>query len=260
MSYIRISVGTITACTCKNNTRLTTNICEACSMPWLSFTHSVAIIAGGCDARVFQGGRAALATDGSPVERPSDASRAGATDGVTSMEGGPSDSDGAADRPSRDRRGPPTPGGTAMAGDATDDAGDLRFPRGQLSGCVGRAVRWRDDDCVRLVLETASASDRKRRFWLHDQQRRRRDERYAPSLSIFYTNGDSIARSIYVGVSGNESQGFLGVFPPTGDWNTVSSISLTMSGLRPGRKTTLLNSSIVDSEAPALPISTGSSL
>src|SRR5207237_995967 len=58
-------------------------------------------------------------------------------------------------------------------------------------------------------------------------------------LSIFYTNGDSISRSIHVGVSGNASQSFLGVFPPTGDWNTVSSVSLTISGFRAGANNTL---------------------
>jgi hypothetical protein len=210
----------------------------------LSFT-SVAIIAGGCDAQVFQGGRAALATDGSPVERPSDASRAGATDGVTSMEGGPSDSDGAADRPSQTDAAADA-GGIAMAGDATDagtsDSQEVSYQA--VSGVPFGGVMTiacglcSNGERVRLSADSG--------FTINNVDAGTNGTHV---LSIFYTNGDSIARSIYVGVSGNESQGFLGVFPPTGDWNTVSSISLTMSGFRAGANNTL--EFFIDSEHSA---------
>jgi hypothetical protein len=58
-------------------------------------------------------------------------------------------------------------------------------------------------------------------------------------LSLSYVNGGPNNLSIYVGVNGNDSQRFLGVFPPTGGWNTVSSVSLSMSGFKPGTNNSL---------------------
>lgn len=177
-----------------------------------------------------------LATDGGPVGRPSDASRSDATGAVASMEGGVADSGGNADGGSATAPDAHSVAGDAPLGDATDagtsDSQGVSYQA--VSGVqFGGVMTIACNSCsngerVRLSADSGFTIDNV-------------DAGTSGThvLSIFYTNGDSIARSIYVGVSGNESQGFLGVFPPTGDWNTVSSVSLTMSGFRAGTNNTV---------------------
>ena len=53
-------------------------------------------------------------------------------------------------------------------------------------------------------------------------------------LVVYYTNGDSVPRTIYVGINGLASQVFPAFFPPTGGWNNVASVALSLSGFRAG--------------------------
>jgi hypothetical protein len=53
-------------------------------------------------------------------------------------------------------------------------------------------------------------------------------------LVVRFTNGDTKDRSLYVGVNGNDSQAFWWIFKPTGGWDKVSSMALTLSGWRSG--------------------------
>jgi hypothetical protein len=210
----------------------------------LSFT-SVAIIAVGCDPRVLRGGTAVLATDGGPAERPPAGSRADATEAVASIEGGPADSGG-------DAGGPSQPDAAAdagaMAGDAHSVAGDaLPGDAADARTSDSQGVSYQAESGVPfgsvITIACSSCSNGERVKLGADSGFTLNNVDAGTSgthvLSIFYTNGDSIARSIYVGVSGNESQGFLGVFPPTGDWTTVSSVSLTISGFRAGTNNTV---------------------
>jgi F5/8 type C domain len=59
-------------------------------------------------------------------------------------------------------------------------------------------------------------------------------------LVIYYTNGDSKGRSIYIGVNGGDSQLLLAVFPPTGNWTSVSSITVPLSGFKAGSNNTIM--------------------
>jgi hypothetical protein len=68
-------------------------------------------------------------------------------------------------------------------------------------------------------------------------------------LVVHYTNGDSVPRSIYVGVNGGGSQAFPAVFPPTGAWNRVSEIGLSLSGFRAGTNNEV--TFFIDTERPA---------
>jgi hypothetical protein len=68
-------------------------------------------------------------------------------------------------------------------------------------------------------------------------------------LVVYYTNGDSVPRSIYVGVNGGASQVFPGLFPPTGAWNKVSGIGLPLSGFRAGSNNEV--TIFIDTEQPA---------
>jgi hypothetical protein len=206
---------------------------------------SVAIIAAGCDAQALRGGTEALEPDG-PVERPSDASRSDALDAAASMEGGAADSSGDADGGGATARDGYSFSGDAPLGDAADaetsDSQGVSYqavsgvPFGGVmtiacSSCSnGERVRLSADSGFTINNVDAGTSG-------------------THVLTIFYTNGDSIARSIYVGVSGNESQAFLGVFPPTGDWNMISSVSLTVSGFRAGTNNTV--EFFIDSEHSA---------
>jgi hypothetical protein len=60
------------------------------------------------------------------------------------------------------------------------------------------------------------------------------------TLIIYYSNADSINRSIYVGVNGGDSQMLLAVFPPSGGAGNVSSIALPLSGFNAGSNNTLM--------------------
>jgi hypothetical protein len=58
-------------------------------------------------------------------------------------------------------------------------------------------------------------------------------------LVVRYTNGDTKDRSIYVGINGSASQAFWWTFKPTGGWDKVSSMALTLSGWRSGANNTV---------------------
>jgi hypothetical protein len=58
-------------------------------------------------------------------------------------------------------------------------------------------------------------------------------------LVVRYTNGDTEDRSIYVGVNGSASQSFWWTFKPTGGWDKVSSMALTLAGWRAGANNTV---------------------
>lgn len=68
-------------------------------------------------------------------------------------------------------------------------------------------------------------------------------------LVVYYTNGDSVPRSIYIGVNGGASQVFPRLFPPTGAWNKVSAVGLPLSGFRAGTNNQV--TFFIDSEQPA---------
>ena len=54
------------------------------------------------------------------------------------------------------------------------------------------------------------------------------------TLVVYYTNGDSTPGSIYIGVNGGDSQAFPAFFPPTGAWDKVATVSLSLGGFRAG--------------------------
>jgi hypothetical protein len=58
-------------------------------------------------------------------------------------------------------------------------------------------------------------------------------------LVVRYTNGDTQDRSIYVGINGSDSQAFWWTFKPTGGWDKVSSMALTLAGWRAGANNTV---------------------
>jgi len=71
----------------------------------------------------------------------------------------------------------------------------------------------------------------------------------ARSLIIHYANGTSGKTSLYVGVNGDDSQSFLFDFPPTGGWDQVSSVTVSLTGFRAG--TNNMMTFFIDTEQPA---------
>jgi hypothetical protein len=67
-------------------------------------------------------------------------------------------------------------------------------------------------------------------------------------IVVSYTNGDSRKRTLYIGVNGGDSQAFFSVFPPTGAWDKVASVAITLSGFRAGTNNVV--SFFIDTEQP----------
>jgi hypothetical protein len=67
-------------------------------------------------------------------------------------------------------------------------------------------------------------------------------------LVVYFTNGDSNRRTLYIDVNGSGSQAFFGVFGPTGAWDKVSSAAFSLSGFRAGTNNVV--SFFIDTEQP----------
>jgi hypothetical protein len=65
---------------------------------------------------------------------------------------------------------------------------------------------------------------------------------------VSYTNGDSKGRTLYIGVNGGDSQAFFSVFNPTGAWDKVAAVTISLSGFRAGTNNVI--SFFIDTEQP----------
>jgi hypothetical protein len=72
------------------------------------------------------------------------------------------------------------------------------------------------------------------------------------TVVVYYSNGDSAARSMYIKVNGNPATLFSGTFKSTGSWTTVGSVSLTLAGFTAGSANIITFSTGATFSAPDL--------
>ncbi|HEX3697956.1 MAG TPA: carbohydrate-binding protein [Polyangia bacterium] len=70
------------------------------------------------------------------------------------------------------------------------------------------------------------------------------------AVTVYYTSGDTVSRSISASVNGGATQLFSGVFPPTGSWDGVKSATFSLGGFTAGSNNTIKFSTDGSHSAP----------